>query len=83
MQQAGGVLIITADHGNAEVMYDEKIHQPHTAHTSHLVPFLFIGSGWRYRGGVGTLADIAPTILTLLGLEKPVEMTGQTLLLKE
>lgn len=78
---AGGVLLIVADHGNAEVMYDEAIHQPHTAHTNHLVPFLFVGEGFKYRGGVGSLSDVAPTILALLGLPQPIEMTGQSLLL--
>jgi 2,3-bisphosphoglycerate-independent phosphoglycerate mutase len=83
VKQAGGTLLITADHGNAEVMYDEDLGQPHTAHTMHLVPFLFIGEGWHYRGGVGSLSDIAPTILTLLGLKQPAEMTGHSLLIKE
>jgi 2,3-bisphosphoglycerate-independent phosphoglycerate mutase len=76
----GGYLLITADHGNAEIMFDPKTNQPHTAHTNELVPFLFIGDGWHEAKRVGSLIDIAPTILTLLGIEKPFEMTGQSLL---
>ncbi|OGV28395.1 MAG: phosphoglycerate mutase (2,3-diphosphoglycerate-independent) [Legionellales bacterium RIFCSPHIGHO2_12_FULL_37_14] len=76
----GGCMLITADHGNAEVMFDEKTGQAHTAHTNHLVPFLFIGSHYHYRCGIGSLIDIAPTILYLLGISKPKVMTGQSLL---
>lgn len=83
VKEAGGTLLITSDHGNAEVMYDEVVGQPHTAHTTHLVPFVFVGEGWRYRGGVGSLSDIAPTILSLLGVEQPAEMTGQSLLTRK
>jgi 2,3-bisphosphoglycerate-independent phosphoglycerate mutase len=77
-----GYVVITSDHGNAEVMFDESTQQPHTAHTQHLVPFLLIGQGWRYVGGTGSLVDVAPTLLTLLGLPKPEEMTGRSLLEK-
>ncbi|MDE3038431.1 MAG: 2,3-bisphosphoglycerate-independent phosphoglycerate mutase, partial [Pseudomonadota bacterium] len=79
----GGALLITADHGNAEQMFDAGTHQPHTAHTLNLVPVI-IADG-RLKGKKtalpeGTLADIAPTLLHLLRLPQPMEMTGQSLL---
>lgn len=74
----GGVTIITADHGNAEQMSDEA-GQPFTAHTTNPVPFWIIGADVKLRSG--RLADIAPTLLDLMGLEKPAEMTGETLIL--
>ncbi len=75
---AEGILIITADHGNAEQMFDETGGM-HTAHTCDPVPFLFCEKGVYLRNGI--LADIAPTILEVLGIEKPIEMTGKSLLL--
>lgn len=78
----GGCLLITADHGNAEIMFDPKTNQPHTAHTSERVPFVFIGDDWHYAGREGSLMDIAPTMLALLGIAKPPEMTGQPLLVE-
>jgi 2,3-bisphosphoglycerate-independent phosphoglycerate mutase len=86
--QAGGTLLITADHGNAEVMWDEQ-GNPWTAHTTNEVPFIVVeGEQLKIPGhGAevslrkdGCLADIAPTILQILGLAQPVEMTGQTLI---
>jgi 2,3-bisphosphoglycerate-independent phosphoglycerate mutase len=75
----GGAALVLADHGNAEVMVDED-GSPHTAHTTNPVPCVLIGRGdARLREG-GVLGDVAPTILELLGLEKPVEMTGESLL---
>ena len=74
----GGVSLITADHGNAERMADED-GEPFTAHTTNLVPFYIVGASVRLRDG--RLADIAPTMLDLMGLEKPAEMDGQTLIL--
>ncbi|MEK3884941.1 2,3-bisphosphoglycerate-independent phosphoglycerate mutase [Paenibacillus sp. PL2-23] len=74
----GGVCIITADHGNADMVFDEN-GRPHTAHTTNPVPFIVTREGASLREG-GILADIAPTMLDLLGLAKPVEMTGSTLL---
>ncbi len=71
--------IVTADHGNAECMVDEN-NQPHTAHTLNPVPFLLISKQKEYHVKNGTLADIAPTILTLLGLKPPKEMTGQNII---
>ena len=78
----GGSLIVTADHGNCEQMIDAQTGGPHTAHTTFDVPLLVIEpdlDGRRLREG-GRLADIAPTILKLMGLEKPAEMTGESLL---
>jgi 2,3-bisphosphoglycerate-independent phosphoglycerate mutase len=74
----GGISLITADHGNAEQMLDEK-GQPFTAHTTNLVPFYIVGANVELRDG--RLADIAPTMLDLMGLEKPKEMDGETLIL--
>lgn len=74
----GGVCIITADHGNADMVFDEN-GRPHTAHTTNPVPFIVTREGAALREG-GILADIAPTMLDLLGLSKPDEMTGSTLL---
>ncbi len=85
VEKTQGHLLITADHGNAECMFDEATHQPHTAHTNEPVPFLYLGqSEWCIAKTSGSLIDIAPTILTLLDIKPPVEMTGQSLLkLKE
>ena len=74
----GGVSLITADHGNAERMIDDD-GEPFTAHTTNLVPFYIVGASAQLRDG--RLADIAPTMLDLMGLEKPAEMDGQTLIL--
>ena len=73
----GGVSLITADHGNAERMADED-GEPFPAHTTNLVPFYIVGASVRLRDG--RLADIAPTMLDLMGLEKPKEMDGETLI---
>lgn len=82
LKKQGGEAIITADHGNAECMYDEKTQQAHTAHTTEPVPFIYIGRPAKIitTNESGTLADIAPTLLTLLNLPKPKEMTGENLL---
>ncbi len=81
LHKVGGDALITADHGNAEQMYDPITKGPFTAHTTNLVPLIFYGPNKAYfenprQGGV--LADLAPTILDLLGIEKPAEMTGET-----
>ena len=73
----GGVSLITADHGNAERMSDAN-GEPFTAHTTNLVPFYIVGASVQLRDG--RLADIAPTMLDLMGLEKPSEMDGKTLI---
>lgn len=75
----GGVSLITADHGNAERMLDADGTTPYTAHTTNLVPFYIVGADVKLRDG--RLADIAPTMLDLMGLEKPAEMDGETLIL--
>ncbi len=72
--------IITSDHGNAEIMFDPKTEQPHTAHTTELVPFIYIGRPATVVKSPGILSDIAPTMLYLMGLSKPPAMTGQSLL---
>lgn len=76
--EVGGCAIITADHGNADVMFDEN-GNPFTAHTTNLVPFCIVGYDCTLQP-TGKLADIAPTILKILDLEKPKEMTGQNLI---
>ena len=79
--RARGITLITADHGNAEQMIDPTTRQPHTAHTTNPVPFHLIDPdsiGMKLRSG-GALEDVAPTMLALLGLDQPVEMTGRDL----
>ncbi len=83
IKDVGGVMIVAADHGNAEKMVDEKTGQPYTAHTVGKIAAILVNS----HNGVcrmkdGRLADIAPTMLDLLNIEKPAEMTGQSLLVK-
>ena len=81
VQAMGGAVLITADHGNAETMADENGH-PHTAHTLNPVPLILVDDTRRQaclREGV--LGDIAPTILEIMGIEKPELMTGQSLIL--
>ena len=75
-------LIITADHGNAEQMIDYKTGEQHTAHTTNLVPLILISEKENVKLREGKLADIAPTLLELMGLEKPKEMTGESLIEK-
>ena len=80
LAKVGGELLITADHGNAEQMHDAQTNQPHTAHTCNPVPLVYIGKkGVHCTKETGTLADIAPTLLHLLGLPIPAEMTGDAL----
>ena len=79
MQAIGGEVLITADHGNAETMLDTESHQPHTAHTLNLVPLLHIGRKAKVANG-GALQDVAPTLLKMMGLPQPPEMTGKALL---
>jgi 2,3-bisphosphoglycerate-independent phosphoglycerate mutase len=81
MERAGGSLIVTADHGNAEQMWDSELNSPHTAHTSNPVPVVLVDDrarGRRLRDG--SLRDVAPTMLRLLELEPSKEMTGKSLL---
>ncbi len=81
VQQAGGVMLVTADHGNIEMMQDPDTHEAHTAHTLNLVPAILV-NGPKEAVGLkdGILADVAPTLLQLLGLPQPGEMTGRSLL---
>jgi 2,3-bisphosphoglycerate-independent phosphoglycerate mutase len=81
VEKKNGVLLITADHGNAEEMVDPVTGQPHTAHTLNRVPFVLVnGPPSNKKLADGQLADVAPTILELMGLEQPREMTGHSLL---
>jgi 2,3-bisphosphoglycerate-independent phosphoglycerate mutase len=79
-QKAGAELLITADHGNAEQMRDETVNQAHTAHTCNLAPFIYVGRSAEALRPTGSLADIAPTMLYAMGIDKPAEMTGQALI---
>ena len=78
MREIGGEVLITADHGNAEKMVDEITGAPHTAHTTFAVPLLYVGRPARL-GENGALKDVAPTLLKLMGLPQPAEMTGKAL----
>jgi 2,3-bisphosphoglycerate-independent phosphoglycerate mutase len=81
LNKVGGQLLITADHGNAECLFDDETHQPHTAHTNEPVPFVYVGhKHYKTTTSLGSLIDVAPTVLTLLNLTPPIEMTGHTLL---
>jgi 2,3-bisphosphoglycerate-independent phosphoglycerate mutase len=81
VQQAGGTLVITADHGNAEMMRDPETGEPHTAHTLNPVPFVVVNPpAPSSLLETGRLADIAPTLLDILGLTKPAAMTGHSLI---
>ena len=78
-----GTLLITADHGNSEQMIDYKTGEPHTAHTTNPVPLILVSNDNKYKIKTGRLADLAPTLLELMNIEKPKEMTGNSLLIKE
>jgi 2,3-bisphosphoglycerate-independent phosphoglycerate mutase len=80
IERAGGALLVTADHGNCEMMRDPVTGAPHTAHTTNPVPLFLIGARNRALVTEGRLADIAPTLLELMDLPKPPEMTGVSLL---
>lgn len=80
LQSVGGEAIITADHGNAECMFDETTGQAHTAHTSDPVPFVYIGREAIISEAHGALSDVAPTMLYIMKLPKPAEMTGKSLI---
>ena len=79
INEVGGILLITADHGNAEQMIDYKTGEPHTAHTTNPVPLVICGME-DIKLKEGRLADLAPTMLDIMGLEKPEEMTGESLI---
>ena len=81
VEQAGGTLVITADHGNAEMMSDPETGEPHTAHTLNPVPFIVINPSTAVQQlADGRLSDVAPTLLDLLGLPQPAAMTGHSLI---
>jgi len=81
LKEVGGTMLVTADHGNAELMYDPATGQPHTAHTMNLVPAILVnGPAAVRRLNDGRLADVAPTLIELMGLPRPAEMTGRSLL---
>lgn len=83
IKDVDGILFICADHGNAEKMIDYETGKPHTAHTTNPVPFILVNAdpSYKLREG-GCLADIVPTLIELMGLEQPAEMTGKSLLVK-
>ena len=78
IEAVGGEMLVTADHGNLEMMRDPKTGQPHTAHTVGPVPFVYVGRKATLRAG-GALRDIAPTVLALMGMPKPEAMSGESL----
>jgi 2,3-bisphosphoglycerate-independent phosphoglycerate mutase len=85
LEQTDGVMLITADHGNIEQMQDIESSSPHTSHTTNPVPFIMVGKNIdknKIKLQNGRLCDIAPTILELMGLEKPKEMLGKSLIVK-
>lgn len=81
VEKVNGVLLITADHGNAEQMIDYKTGEPHTAHTTNPVPLMLVGMK-EVTLKPGKLADLAPTMLDIMGLPKPEEMTGESIIVK-
>ena len=80
VNNVNGVLLITADHGNSEQMVNYTTGEPHTAHTTNVVPLILVGKDAKLKEG--RLADLAPTMLDLMGIEKPQEMTGESLIEK-
>ena len=79
LREIGGEMVIIADHGNAEQMIDPLTRQPHTAHSTNLVPFIYAGRPATVTKSEGKLIDVAPTLLYLMGIEKPEEMTGESM----
>ena len=80
LRAAGGTMLVTADHGNVEMMVDPDSGQAHTAHTTNPVPLLLVNPPTGLRLDNGRLADVAPTLLELLALDAPHAMTGRSLL---
>ena len=78
----GGSALVTADHGNADQMIDPKTGEPFTAHTTNPVPLIVAGYPCKLRDG-GPLPDLSPTMLDIMGLPKPPEMDGESLIVKE
>ena len=83
LEKAGGAMLLTADHGNIEMMKDPQTHEPYTAHTTLDVPIIAFGAPRGTRLQNGRLADVAPTMLDLMEIPKPAVMTGHSLLVKE
>jgi len=79
MREVGGEMLVTADHGNAEKMRGDGTGQPHTAHTTNRVPLVYVGRPATLAPS-GALCDVAPTLLDVMGLAPPPEMTGRSLL---
>jgi 2,3-bisphosphoglycerate-independent phosphoglycerate mutase len=79
VERTGGLLLITADHGNIELMRDQSTGEPHTAHTLLDVPIIAVNADRNAKLDNGRLADVTPTLLDLLGMEKPAQMTGRSL----
>ena len=82
VEEMEGAIIVTADHGNCEVMIDPETGGPHTAHTLNPVPVILVGGPAGSRLRDGRLADLAPTLLELMGLEQPPEMDGRSLIVR-
>ena len=83
LKEVDGQMFICADHGNAEQLKDYETGEPFTAHTTNPVPFILVNADPEiYAEGGGCLADIVPTLLELMGMEQPAEMTGKSLLVK-
>jgi 2,3-bisphosphoglycerate-independent phosphoglycerate mutase len=80
LEEKGGAMLVIADHGNCETMVDPETGGPHTAHTTNLVPVILFGGPDGAQVNPGRLADVAPTLLQLMGLEQPSEMTGESLI---
>jgi 2,3-bisphosphoglycerate-independent phosphoglycerate mutase len=83
IERQGGAMFITADHGNCEMMRDPETGGPHTAHTLNRVPAILLGGPKGVRIDDGVLADVAPTLLDIMGMQAPAEMTGRSLLVRE
>ncbi|MEC7246560.1 MAG: alkaline phosphatase family protein, partial [Pseudomonadota bacterium] len=76
VQAADGQMLLTADHGNCEVMWDTEAESPHTAHTTNLVPLILVNGNDGVQVTDGRLADLAPSLLAMMGVEQPASMTG-------
>ena len=84
LKEVNGVMFICADHGNAEQLIDYETGEPWTAHTTNPVPFILVNADPKYTlRENGCLADIIPTLIQLMGMEQPAEMTGESLLVEK
>jgi 2,3-bisphosphoglycerate-independent phosphoglycerate mutase len=79
IKAADGQMLLTADHGNCEVMWDSKAESPHTAHTTNLVPLILVNGNDGASLTDGRLADLAPSLLAMMGIDQPASMTGKSL----